>query len=273
MLQRLILLTACVGFFASLPAMAHDTWLLPKKFRLKAEERSLLALTSGMAFPRNEFAIAPERVNQAFVLLAGEKTVLAKREQQAKALQFPVMPPNVGVTTVFVSLLPKTLELRPNLVREYLHEIGASDSLQAVWKNIPNADKTKRWREEYSKHAKSFLFVGKEEFYRSDSSWKTPCGLVLEIVPEAHPGLIRAKSDFPVRVLLNGKPLPNFPLDCVLEGKKKGALLKTDAEGRTRFTLAKAGRYLLRGTLLQAASGNDLDWQSHFTTLTVEVRR
>lgn len=256
-----------------LPLQAHDTWLLPQKFRLKPEERSILALTSGMAFPSNEFAILPERVNQAFVLLAGEKTVLAKREKMPKALQFPIMLPNVGVATAFVSLLPKTLDLSPKLVREYLREIGASDSLQSVWKNVPNTDKTKRWREEYTKHTKTFVFVGKEESYRQDSSWQTPCGMTLEILPESHPGLLHPASVFPVQVLLNGKPLANFLLECLLQGKKHGIMRKTDSAGRVHFPLRIPGRYLLRGTLLQPSQSNALDWQSHFTTLTFEVQR
>ncbi len=267
----------CATFLVSIVALqtasAHDTWLLPKAFRLQPEKPSGLSLTSGMAFPRNLFPIKQERISQAFILLAGEKTALLKRQPAPMALELPIMPPNVGVAQVFVSLQPKMLDLKPKLVREYLEEIGASDSLRAVWKNVREGDKTKRWRENYAKHAKTFVFVGEERFYRPDSSWKQPCGMALEIVPEAHPGLISAKVDFPVQVLINGKPLANFPIGCVREGSKHGTLQKTDAEGRLRLKFPQAGRYLLRGTLLQPSQTPELDWQSNFTTLTLEVRR
>lgn len=261
-----------LGLWGLYEASAHDTWLLPKVFRLKAEQRTVISFTSGMVFPTNNFAIKPERIDQAFVFLAGEKTQLAKRESTPKALEFPIMPPNVGVATAFVSLQPKTLDLKPSLVREYLAEIGASDSLKAVWKNIPNTDTSAHWRESYTKHAKTYIFVGEEKSYAQDSSWKQSCGLVLEILPEVHPGLLRAKTDFPVRVLLGGKPLAYFPLGCVREGSKNGTLQTTDANGRVRVKLPQKGRYLLRGTLLKPSDTSMLDWQSNFSTLTVEVR-
>jgi hypothetical protein len=268
---KLLLLLPMLTFCGFQTASAHDTWLLPKVFRLKAEQRSQISFTSGMAFPRNEHAIKSERVEQAFVLLAGEKTQLAKRELAPKSLEFPIMPPNVGVATVFINLQPKTLDLKPRLVREYLAEIGASDSLKAVWKKVPNTDNTRRWRESYTKHAKTHIFIGAEANVRQDSAWKQPCGMALEIVAEAHPGLLRAKTEFPVRVLLDGKALPNFPVGCLREGSKQGTLQTTDAEGRVSMKLLQKGRYLLRGTLLKPATTSDMDWQSHFTTLTIEV--
>lgn len=253
-------------------ASAHDTWLLPKAFRLKPEQRSALIFTSGMTFPQNAHAIQPERIIQAFVLLADEKTQLAKRQMTAKALELPVMPPNVGMATAFVELMPKSLSLTPRLVREYLSEIGASDSLKAVWRNVPQKGSSMKWRESYTKHAKTFFFVGKEEDVRRDSSWKKPCGMKLEIVPEAHPGLLQAKGTLPVRVLLDGQPLANFPVGFVGENGAKSVLQTTNAEGKTTFALPKPGRYLLRGTLLKPVQTDSLEWQSNFTTLTVEVR-
>lgn len=253
-------------------ASAHDTWLLPKAFRLKPEQRSALALTSGMTFPQNAHAIKPERISQAFVLLADEKTQLAKRQMAPKSLEIPVMPPNVGVATAFVELMPKSLELTPKLVREYLEEIGGSDSLKSIWKNVSKTGTALKWRESYVKHAKTFFFVGDARSVQQDSSWKKPCGMKLEIIPEAHPGLLRAKEELPVRVLLNGKPLANFPLGCAGEGNKKSVLQTTDSEGRTTFSLPTAGRYLLRGTLLKPSQTDGVEWQSDFTTLTVEVR-
>ncbi len=258
-------------FFLLNEASAHDTWLLPKVFRMKPEQHSQLMFTSGMIFPQNNYAIKPERIDKAFVLLAGEKTQMTKRESAPKALKISVMPPNVGVATAFVELTPKSLELTPKLVREYLGEIGASDSLKAVWKNV-KAGTTMRWRESYTKHAKTFFFIGKEQDVAQDSSWRMPCGMKLEIVPETHPGLLRAKGTLPVRVLLDGKPLANFPVGFVGENGAKSILQTTNAEGQTTFALPKAGRYLLRGTLLKPVQTDNLEWQSNFTTLTVEVR-
>ncbi|MCS6807692.1 MAG: DUF4198 domain-containing protein [Bacteroidota bacterium] len=272
MWRRTILLFIHV-YALPLGASAHDTWLLPMKFRVKPEERVTLSLTSGMAFPANEYAIQPERVARASMTLSDEKTILSQYVQTQRSLELSVMPPHVGVATISIEIYPRTITLQPNSVRAYLKEIGGPDSLQAVWRNVTASDITKRWRERYTKYAKTFLFVGVESLYCRDSSWKTPCGMMLEILPETHPGKLRAGMVLPVRVVFQGQPLVHFPIGCLNEGERHGRLVRTDAEGRAQFCLRRAGRYLLRGTLLQKAQSSDIDWESYFTTLTVQVRR
>lgn len=253
--------------------VAHDTWLLPKAFRIQAERKVTLALTSGMAFPIPAHAIAIDRLDQAMMRLAGETQQLSKYTKSRLSLDFTINPANVGVAVVSVVLKPRALELAPKLIQEYLDEIGASDSLKAAWKQ-PSKDR--KWRETYTKHAKTFLAVGEEKFFDKDSSWKQPQGLRLEIVPERHPCLLRAKSgiptELPVQVLLNGKPLANFPLGLVQSGAKTSTLQTTDANGRTTFKLPNAAQYLIRGTLLLPSTTNPSEWQSDFATLTVEAR-
>jgi uncharacterized GH25 family protein len=250
-------------------AQAHDTWLLPKTFRVQAERKTTLALTSGMAFPKPVHAITTDRLEQVIMRLAGETQQLSKYALGKKSLDFTINPANVGVAVVSVVLKPRTLELAPKLIQEYLDEIGASDSLKAAWKQ-PSANK--KWRETYTKHAKTFLAVGEEKFFEKDSSWKVPQGLRLEIVPERHPCLLRAKGELPVQVLLNGKPLANFPLGMAQAGVKASILQTTDANGRTTFKLPNAAQYLIRGTLLLPSAANPSEWQSDFATLTVEAR-
>ncbi len=257
------------------PAFAHDTWLLPQRFRVAPERPCLLGLTSAMQFPQSAFSIKQDRLEQATMSLAGERQQLSKFTAAKKELTVQVNPANVGVAAISIVLKPRTLELSPKLVREYLAEIGASDSLKNLWKNPPQGLK---WRESYAKHSKTFLFVGEERFWVKDSSWAIPQGAKLEIVPEQHPGLLRSAKELAVRVLFDGKPLANFALSLV-QGKKSVQQQRTDANGRVVFSLSavfpqknsKAAPMLVRGTLLQAASDTaNLDWESHFATLTLE---
>ncbi len=75
-----------------------------------------------------------------------------------------------------------------------------------------------------------------------------------------------------MRVLKNGKPFPNFPLNAVAGGETKGETRKTDTRGRVTFPLGKAGPWLLRGTEVRKSTREEADWESDFTTLTIEVR-
>ncbi len=125
--------------FTSL-AQAHDTWLLPKTFRVQAERKTTFALTSGMAFPKPVHLITADRLEQATMRLAGETQQLIKYAPVKKSLDFTVKPANVGVVVVSVVLKPRTLERAPKLIQEYLDEIGASDSLKTAWTQ-PSANK------------------------------------------------------------------------------------------------------------------------------------
>lgn len=252
---------------------AHDTWLVPKRWVFTTATSFTLQLTSGMIFPTLDHAVQSERIKQSFVRISGQRLILLNMRSAPKALEISGGVAGSGIAACWIELHPKTLELKPNLIREYLEEIGASDSLKAAWKL---ATKTQRWRERYTKHAKTFAALGTSEqealnAARQDTTWNTPVGLGLEIVPEKNPFSVKAGDTLPVRVLKDGKPLAGFMLGLSREGQKRSTFQRTDAEGRATFTLGKAGQYLFRGTELRFVSQPELEVESDFTTLTFNV--
>jgi uncharacterized GH25 family protein len=249
----------------ALVASAHDTWLLARRASVPAGTVAWLDLTSGMTFPALDYAIKPERVSLARCRLNG-KTLELARSSASKSLAFRVRLPDAGIATFWVELSPKSLELSPKQVEEYFAEINAPAQLRQSWKD---AGGKKRWRELYTKHAKTFMQVGEA---LADRSWADPVGMALEIVPEKNPTTLRAGDDFPVRVLRGGSPLPNFSLGIIREKNSSSEFQKTDAQGRVTFRLARRGKWLLRGTELRASTKPETEWESDFTTLTIEVR-
>lgn len=259
-------LTLWLAVLTSAPALAHDTWLIPNRFAVPTESRVQLDLTSGMSFPALAAAIKPDRVDRAGCRLSAQRFAIADLSPEAKSLRLHASMPGLGIATCWVALKPRTIELTPRQVQEYLHEIGAADSVRQQWNK---AAQPKRWREAYTKEAKTFLRV---DAPRPDNSWAEPVGLALEIVPEKDPTTFHAGDTLPVRVLKTGKPLPMFPLGIVHEGKSRGLIRKTDSQGRVTFRLDRAGRWLLRGTELRSAPQADGDWESTFTTMTINVK-
>ena len=73
-------------------------------------------------------------------------------------------------------------------------------------------------------------------------------------------------------MLKDGKPLADFSLGIVREGTTNRAFKKTDAAGRAVFKVARAGKWLLRGTELRSSNKPATDWESDFTTLSFEVQ-
>ena len=131
-----------------------------------------------------------------------------------------------------------------------------------------NAKKPRHWREEYTKHSKTFVRAGQPQ---ADRSWAEPVGMRLEIVPEKDPTALRVGDELAVRVLKNGVPLPSYSVGLVSEENAKGQIQKTDPEGRAVFRLDRGGRWLVRVTELRKSSRAGIDWESNFTTLTFQV--
>ncbi|PZR71005.1 MAG: hypothetical protein DLM73_16825 [Chthoniobacterales bacterium] len=249
-------------------AAAHDTWLLPDRFEVAPKTLVTLDLTSGMAFPALETGPKRERVETARCRLAGRIFEIEDISAGPKSLVFKAPLPEAGLATLWVKLPPKSIELKPAEVQEYLDEIDAPASLKKEWAEMKEP---RRWRELYTKHPKTFVRVAGEA--PADRSWTEPVGMALEIVPEKDPTMLREGDDFPVRILKNGAPFPSFSLNAVAAGETKGETRKTDSAGRMVLRFNKAGRWLLRGTDVRKSARSDADWESDFATLTLEVKQ
>jgi uncharacterized GH25 family protein len=247
-------------------AFGHDTWLIADQSKIVPNTTVILNLTSGMAFPALEVAPKRERVGNALCRLSGRTFEISDIAAAPKSLQFKASLAEPGVATFWLKLPQREIELKPKEVKEYLDEVSAPESLRQQWNEMKEP---KRWRESYTKHPKTLVRVGDP---KSDQSWKEPVGMLLEIVPENDPTALRAGDEFIVHVIKEGKPFPHFALNAVHEGDTKGETRKTDATGRVTFSMNKAGRWLLRGTDIRKSDRADTDFESDFTTLTVEVR-
>lgn len=183
-----------------------------------------------------------------------------------KSLRFNTRLADPGIAALWVELKPRTIKLSPKKVQNYLHEIGADESIQEEWNK---SKKNKRWREIYTKHAKTFVKVSKGA--TDTSAWSEPVGMLLEIVPETDPTALKAGDDLSVRILKHGQALPDFPVGLVYESSHKGQIAKTDEQGRVKFHLEKSGHWMVRGTELRKSNQPNTEWESSFTTLSLQV--
>ncbi len=262
---RLLSAIAVIAALTAATSRAHDTWLLPDRFKVSAKDNVTLHLTSGMAFPELETGPKRERVESANYRLNGKTREITDITADPKALIFKSELSEPGVATFWVELPPKSIDLKPQDVNHYLDEIGAPAALRKQWAEM----EPKRWRELYSKHQKTFVLVGEPG---GDRSWAEPVGTALELVPENDPTAIRVGDEITVRVLKNGAPHADFALNAVAAGETKGETRQTDTTGRVAFRIKTAGPWLLRGTDLRKSTGSDADWESDFVTLTFEAR-
>jgi uncharacterized GH25 family protein len=261
--SKLTLVTLALLGVAS-PVLAHDTWLAPDKFKAAPGATVTLDMTSGMEFPKLDAGPKPERVETAKCRLSGDTFDLEQPAGAANSLQFKANLRQEGLATLWVKLKPRALELKPDEVQHYLDEVDASPALRREWHDM----KEKRWRESYTKHTKTFVRVGEAP---NDRSWAEPVGAGLEIVPEKDPMTIGAGEVLPVRVLKNGAPFSDFSINAVREGETKGETRRTDPAGRAAFRISGPGRLMIRGTEIRKSTLPDVEWESDFATLTLEV--
>lgn len=265
-LGRTAFVTSALILLAVAVLDAHDTWLLPGTQRVAKGKQVDLHLTSGMTFAADDFAIDPARIARADVRLAGISKRIAGRAPKPGALYLPWTPEASGLATIAVSLKPRDLELTSDKVEEYFLDINADKELRGVWAKIPAP---KKWRERYSKHATSYVCV--EGGTGRDSSWASPRGLTLEIVPERDPTALHAGDSLRVRVLLRGAPLAGLQLGELRDGATVPKFSVTDATGHATVRFPTAGWWLLHGTLLRRSTDATREWDSDFTTATVMV--
>src|SRR5688572_30948965 len=169
-----------------LPALAHDTWLIPDQFNLAPKSTVTLDMTSGMEFPKLDAGPRPERVQSAKCRLAGKTFEITNKAAAPHSLQLKAELPEAGIATFWVVLPPRSIELKPEEVKEYLDEVDAPEGLRKQWAEM----KEQRWRESYTKHQKTFARVGDPI---PDLSWAAPVGTFLEIGPEKDPEKLKVR--------------------------------------------------------------------------------
>ncbi len=258
--QRRATIAIGVSLFMASAAQAHDTWIRPLKPVAKLGQPVPLEGTSGMKFPALESPIAPDRIQVAKYRVAGATEQVSKTAKSPKSLSMSIRPEKAGVLTVWLESKPRSIDLKPDQVGEYLEEIGAEE-VARDWKS----DASGGWHETYTKHAKTFL---RTDPAAEDRSWMEPVGMDLEIVPQSDPTQAHPGDEVWFLVLKAGRPLAEFPVAALAAGAAKGTLSKTNSEGRVRFRLDRKGWWMIKGTHLVRGSSKGT-WDSHFSTLTI----
>jgi uncharacterized GH25 family protein len=259
--MRLHLFVLAIALNAGV-VVAHDTWLLPAKFKVPATGEIVAEGTSAMHFPKPEVAMHADRIARSGLRLAGKTTALETGDATAAVLRFRARPAESGIAVLWVESRPRTLDLKHAEVEEYLKEIGAWDTAGTEW----NRAGRKPWRETYVKFSKSHVSVGTPA---SDRSWSEPVGLGLEIVPETDPTALHVGDEVRLRILRNSTPLAEQAVGAQAAGRET-ELNRADASGRVTLRADRAGPWLVKVTSIRPAA-REGEWESQFATLTFEV--
>lgn len=266
--MKRLLSTALVVGLCVFVTEAHDTWLVPAQFRVRVGQPVKVALNTSEDFPASEAAAAPDRVARFEAVTAVGRVAVSGYRVEEKSLVADVTP-GEGLTVVAAATHPRLIVLKREEFHTYITEEGLEPIVVA---RAARGQTYSEGRERYSKIAKLALCASDAPQGRG---YRQPLGLRLEIVPLTNPCGLRAGDVLVVRVLFEGRPLPDVWVGAGTAGTHGHHYpfrQRTDADGRVIVPLDRPGAWFVR-TLHMVASTEftDADWQSWFSTFTFGV--
>jgi uncharacterized GH25 family protein len=275
---RVLATLAVVALSAvAVDAAAHDLFLLPRDFVVKAGSQVQVRVLNG-TFSSSENAVARDRLRDLTVVgPAGvshpDRSTWA---DSAKESQWRVALNGPGTYVLGASLDPKTIRLSGTQFNKYLREEGLPDVYEARRAARQLGDRS---HERYAKHVKALVRAEGSEAAARDTAYRTILGYPAELVPLDDPYTLPAGGILRVRALVDGKPLPNH---LVLAGGRtpSGGRLaqrasRTDSEGIARFFLTARGTWYVKFISMRpvpASAGDSVNYESKWATLTFARR-
>jgi uncharacterized GH25 family protein len=248
-------------------AGAHDYWLELSSFHPEVGER--VAVThrvgerlEGEAVPRNPLAI----VRFDALSPAGATDPVAGRDGFDPAGVVAIDA--AGAWRVVYQGSDSLVELAPEKFDAYL-ELEGLDAIRVQREKLGEGKKAAR--EAFSRSAIAFGCAGGAK--ASSSAARRPVGLELEIVPDGDLCAAKPGAEVGFRLLRLGQPAAGVLMVALDRTSAAEPMkLRSDAQGRFRFRLPRAGLWLIKGVAMERAAGiPNADWKSRWASLTFEL--
>ncbi len=267
----------------TMPALAHNTWLLSSAYSSKQATTVRLAVATSEHFPTSEYRTSPDRIAEWVDRLGQERSAIRDYHLEGLELVAEVHLDKPGVHVVAAALHPRFIEFEGSYFEEYLADEHATEAL-AIRRNTGAGKQPGRMY--YTKLLKTFIEIG----VQATSDYKTPVGHMLEIIPLSNPCRWRVGDQVTVRVLYEGKPAANLRVSSGHDHMAKHThrtseshdyieSVFTDAEGEATLTLDCPGQWFLRTHLIRpikdakqrSGASPRADWESFWASITFRV--
>ncbi|SEC77737.1 protein of unknown function [Tenacibaculum sp. MAR_2009_124] len=276
---------------------SHDLYIKMETYFLQPNQQATLSLYNG-TFENSENTIARDRILDAFFISQGKKVAIKPDQWKDEDSTLTKVYFNTGKAGTYVagiSTKTRSIGLSADEFNDYLKHDGVLDILEHRTKNnLLDKDAV----ESYQKHVKAIYQVGD---IKTDD-WKTILGYPIEFVPQTNPYEKYSGDTLAVKLLVDGKALPNQLVyaDYVnsthghshddhthdkndhhhphkSESKEththtNGQQLRTNNQGIVFVNLPEDGIYYLRTIyMVNTPDSDELTHKSKWSTLTFEV--
>jgi uncharacterized GH25 family protein len=266
--KKIILSIMLLAFLQS--GLAHEFWLMPARFRVKAGEKVNVKLLVGENFRGEDWGKKRERTLQVTHWGGKAKTDLTAQATQSDANDLMVEFKSPGTHLVAMQSKNSFIELEGDKFDAYLKEDGIDNILALRTKN---GQANQKARELYQRCAKTLVQVGGKD----DNTYQLVTGMPLEIVPLDNPYQLKAGDRLRVRVLFEGKPLADHSVRTwhktgQPEGTTQTGQLRTDANGEAALVLSAKGFWMVSLVrMVPNPQTSQSDYQSYWGSLTFEL--
>jgi uncharacterized GH25 family protein len=261
--MTLVLAAAILALVSVEQVAAHDTFVLPEKFRVATGETVVIGFHSSDAFPESTQLI--KRLEDPTVHLPGGSVFIMNIRPDGTRLVGSAAVPVEGHVIVTAINATATTDMKGDEFLEYLTEEGLTHVVAA---RAQRGEAEKPTRERYTMYAKSILVAG-----APSEGFKTVVGLPIEMVPEKDPYRLKPGEALPIRVLYRGVPAADVDVKAASSGvgiEKQHSVGRTDANGRILIPVTP-GRWRLHAIHMERSAQPDVEWESVWTTLTFEI--
>ena len=244
----------CAALCAAAGALyAHEFFVIPREVRdYKAGEAIALDVLSTHYFMAGEEIETPASVNDVFVLQGGAQTKLPLTANQERLLYEASYTLKDGGPALLVG----------NRIGGYycLFTDGEYADGKRAEVAEANPQKTIAKARYFAKFSKTFLTTS-----ASDTSFKTPQGHDLEIIPLVNPAALKQGAAAKFQVLYKGKPLADAEVSATYDTfdntteNAYAAKAKTNKKGEVSFKLSKGGLWLVRVSDTRPSGEADVD--------------
>lgn len=252
-------------------ALAHDMFLKPEQFFLKAGDRVLVRLLNG-TFIKSANSIDRNRLVEVVVVSPSGREVIdtARWDAKGDTSSFVTTVKGDGTYLIGTSTKPSIIELEAKDFNEYLELDGIPDMLEARRKN---GELTKDATERYAKHVKTVVQVGSAR----TNHYATVLGYPAEVVPLSNPYDLKVGQSLRVRLMVKGAPVANQ--HTIYGGTTtSGAVIpdqaaRTDTKGEVSIPVGQAGVWFVKFINMRKIAGDKAaDHESQWASLSFAVR-
>lgn len=268
---RLWLIVTC-GVVTTANLFAHDFWLSTGQWSASPGAKLTILANVGDRFPKPTSVTAPDRVESLKLFGHGETRDISGFRQEGQSLAADVaLPASPGTYMALMVIKPRVIEIKPPDFHSYLTHEGLDSVIR---ERERRGEAQKPGRELYSRYAKLLIRAGDGP----STHVTTAVGSPVELVPAVDPTGLRPGASLGVRLLANGKPVPDALIGAIYAsstGNPDDWPLKarTDAQGQATFTLNAPGPWLVRSVHMTRTADARAEWASYWASLTFDFAK